>query len=111
MRKEGLLCTLRKPCPAAVAAGRQAKANKKQNHVRRAFRLHRPYDLVFTDVTYIDYGSGRRAYLSPILDCAGEVSLRYRRARSSMISRCWMISGRTPSMKGPCSIPIKGRCI
>ena len=73
MRKEGLLCTLRKPCPAAVAARRQAKANKKQNHVRRAFRLHRPYDLVFTDVTYIDYGSGKRAYLSPILDCAGEV--------------------------------------
>lgn len=73
MRKENLLCTVRKVHPETEEQKKKLKENKKENIAKRTFRLHRPYDLVFTDVTYIRYGSDKTAYLSPVLDCCGEV--------------------------------------
>ena len=73
MRKEKLLCTIRKVHPGTAEQKKLLKENKKENVVKRTFRLHRPYDLVFTDVTYIRYGSDKTAYLSPVLDSCGEV--------------------------------------
>ena len=73
MRKENLLCTVRKVQPGTEELKKLLKENRKDNVVKRTFRLHRPYDLVFTDVTYIKYGSDKMAYLSPVLDCCGEV--------------------------------------
>lgn len=73
MRKENLLCTVRKVHPETEEQKKKLKENKKENIAMRTFRLHRPYDLVFTDVTYIRYGSDKTAYLSPVLDSCGEV--------------------------------------
>ena len=73
MRKENLLCTVRMVHPETAELKKKLKENRKDNLVKRTFRLHRPYDLVFTDVTYIKYGSDKTAYLSPVLDCCGEV--------------------------------------
>jgi transposase InsO family protein len=42
--------------------------NKKANLLLRQFRMHRPNEVRLTDVTYLDYGNGKRAYGSASVD-------------------------------------------
>ena len=44
------------------------KRNKKANLLLQKFRLHRPNEVRLTDVTYLDYGDGKRAYGSCSVD-------------------------------------------
>ena len=48
--------------------------NRRPNELKRMFRLHKPGEVVLSDVTYLDYGEPdrdgkrKRAYLSPAMD-------------------------------------------
>ena len=105
MRKEGLLCTLRKPCPAAVAARRQAKANKKtKSRAQGHSGCTGPMTWCLPTSPILTTAAERELICPSILDCAGEV-ISYAVSESQDLFHdlrdCWMISGRTPSMKGP----------
>ena len=38
------------------------------NLLQREFRAHGPWKILLTDITYLTYGSGQRAYMVTILD-------------------------------------------
>jgi len=68
MRKYNLFCPIRKANPYR----RMQKAIKtdyvSDNLVNREFREHGPGKILLTDITYLIYGSGKKAYLSTIKD-------------------------------------------
>lgn len=68
MRKYNLFCPIRKANPYR----RMQKALKtdqiSKNLVNREFREHGPGKILLTDITYLIYGNGQKAYLSTIKD-------------------------------------------
>ena len=68
MRKAGLLCTVRAPKKSRQAARELLQRNRKENVLKRRFRLGKPYEQVMTDVTYIKDCRGNTSYYSPIKD-------------------------------------------
>ena len=77
MNKYGLKCPIRKANPYR----RMAKAIKTDavagNLVNREFRKHGPMKILLTDITYIFYNSGNKAYLSVIKDACTKQILAY----------------------------------
>lgn len=77
MNKYGLKCPIRKANPYR----RMAKAIKTdsvaENLVNREFREHGPKKVLLTDITYLFYNSGNRAYLSVIKDACTKQVLAY----------------------------------
>ena len=67
-RKYGITCEVRKANASRQAAQRLLKRNRKGNHLKRKFRLHRPHEVYLSDVTYLDYGNHKRAYGSAVID-------------------------------------------
>ena len=67
-RKYGITCEVRKANASRQAAQRLLKRNRKGNHLKRKFRLHRPHEVYLSDVTYLDYGNQKRAYGSAVID-------------------------------------------
>ena len=68
MKKYGMHCDIRKPNHSTKTIRELVKKNTKPNILRRRFRLFRPDEVRLTDVTYIDYGNGKRAYGSAVKD-------------------------------------------
>lgn len=77
MNKYGLKCPIRKANPYR----RMAKAIKTdavaENLVNREFRGHGPKKVLLTDITYLSYNSGNKAYLSVIKDACTKQVLAY----------------------------------
>lgn len=77
MNKYGLTCPIRKANPYR----RMAKAIKTdavaENLVNREFREHGPKKVLLTDITYLFYNSGNKAYLSVIKDACTKQVLAY----------------------------------
>lgn len=77
MKKFGLVCTIRKANPYK----RIAKATKEhsivKNTLKRNFKQGVPRKVLLTDITYLYYGSGKRAYLSAIKDGSTNEILSY----------------------------------
>lgn len=77
MKKFGLICPIRKANPYR----RMAKALKtdtiSDNLVNREFREHGPGIILLTDITYLTYNQGDRAYLSVIKDAYTKQVLAY----------------------------------
>lgn len=77
MSKYGLKCPIRKANPYR----RMAKAIKTdamaENLVNREFREHGPKKVLLTDITYLFYNSGNKAYLSVIKDAYTKQVLAY----------------------------------
>ncbi len=77
MKKYGLSCPIRKANPYR----RMAKAIKtdsvSENIVNREFREHGPGKILLTDITYLFYGQGNKAYLSVIKDAYTKQILAY----------------------------------
>ena len=67
-QKYGITCEVRKANASRQATQRLLKRNRKGNHLKRKFRLHRPREVYLSDVTYLDYGNHKRAYGSAIID-------------------------------------------
>lgn len=68
MKAYGLTSAIRKAMPTKRMGGAALRKNVKPNLLQRKFRLHRPNEVRLTDVTFLDYGEGRRAYGSALLD-------------------------------------------
>lgn len=70
MRKYGIETDIRRPSRNRKAMKELIERNRKSNLLLRRFRLHRPNEVRLTDVTYLDYGNGKRAYGSASIDPA-----------------------------------------
>ena len=69
LKKYGISCQVRRPRNANRARREWLKERVKPNLLRRRFRLHRPGEVVLSDVTYLTYAHGtRRAYGSSAID-------------------------------------------
>ena len=68
MRKYGMRTNIRRPSKNRKAMKKLMERNGKENLLMRRFRLHRPNEVRLTDVTYLDYGDGLRAYGSASID-------------------------------------------
>ena len=68
MKKYGIICPIRKANPYR----RMAKATKEhrtcQNELKRNFKQGVAWKVLLTDITYLTYRGGKRAYLSTIKD-------------------------------------------
>lgn len=77
MSKYGLICPIRKANPYR----RMAKAMKtnyvSENLVNREFREHGPGMILLTDITYLFYNHGDKAYLSVIKDACTKQVMSY----------------------------------
>ena len=70
MKKYGIRTAIRRPSRNRKAMKELIERNRKSNLLLRRFRLHRPNEVRLTDVTYLDYGNGKRAYGSASIDPA-----------------------------------------
>ncbi len=68
MNKYGIRTDIRRPSMNRKAMRELIDRNKKANLLMRRFKLHRPNEVRLTDVTYLDYGNGKRAYGSASVD-------------------------------------------
>ena len=68
MKELGLDAGVRKPNPARQSQKSRMEGAIKPDLLRRRFRLYRPNKVRVTDVTYLDYGDGKRAYGSALMD-------------------------------------------
>ena len=68
MRKYGMRTNIRRPSKNRKAMKELIKRNGKENLLMRRFKQHRPNEVRLTDVTYLDYGDGLRAYGSASID-------------------------------------------
>ena len=77
MKKYGIVCPIRKANPYR----RMAKATKEHrtlpNLLNRQFRQNIPGKVLLTDITYLFYGKGKKAYLSTIKDGSTNEILAY----------------------------------
>lgn len=86
MEKFGLGCPIRKTNPNKVIM-KANKSNKKfRNILSRYFKQGVALKTLLTDITYITYGNGRRAYLSTIKDSSTNMILAYSISESLEIS-------------------------
>lgn len=77
MKKFNLQCPIRKANPYRRMAKALQTSNIAENLVNRKFREHGPRKILLTDITYMFYGSGCKAYLSTILDAFTKQVLSY----------------------------------
>ena len=68
MRKYGMRTNIRRPSKNRKAMKELMRRNGKENLLMRRFKLHRPNEVRLTDVTYLDYGDGLKAYGSASID-------------------------------------------
>lgn len=77
MKKFNLQCPIRKANPYRRMAKALKTSNVADNLVNRKFREHGPRKILLTDITYMLYGNGCKAYLSTILDAFTKQVLSY----------------------------------
>ena len=70
MKKYGIETNIRRPSKNRKAMKELIERNRKSNLLLRKFRLYKPNEARLTDVTYLDYGNGKRAYGSASIDPA-----------------------------------------
>lgn len=68
MNKYGIRTTICRPSRNRKAMKDLIERNRKANLLMRTFRMHHPNEVRLTDVTYLDYGNGLRAYGSASVD-------------------------------------------
>jgi transposase InsO family protein len=77
MKKDGIFCPIRKANPYR----RMMKATKEHtvlpNLLNRNFKQNTPGKVLLTDITYLFYGNGKKAYLSTIKDSSTNEILAY----------------------------------
>jgi len=77
MKKYNIVCSIRKANPYR----RMLKATKEhsavENVLNREFKQETPGKVLLTDITYLNYGMGHRAYLSTILDSSTNEVVAY----------------------------------
>jgi transposase InsO family protein len=77
MRKYGLKCPIRKANPYRRMAKAMKTDTVSSNLVNREFKEHGPGTILLTDITYLFYNHGNKAYLSVIKDACTKQVLAY----------------------------------
>ncbi len=77
MKKYGLICPIRKANPIKKMIRAQQSDRTYENIVDRNFNQGRAKLVLLTDITYLEYGHGRRAYLSSIKDATTKMILAH----------------------------------
>lgn len=77
MNKYGLRCPIRKANPYRRMAKAMKTDTVSENLVNREFRRHGPGKVLLTDITYLFYNRGNKAYLSVIKDAYTKQVLAY----------------------------------
>lgn len=68
MHKYNLVCNVRKSNSSRTANRKLIENNKKENLLKRQFRLCKPMETLLTDVSYLKYDNNQTAYLSCVKD-------------------------------------------
>lgn len=68
MRKYDLTCKVRESKKSRIENRKLIEENKKENLLKRQFRLYKPFESSLTDVSYLKYGNSQTAYLSCVKD-------------------------------------------
>ena len=68
MRKYGIYCTIRRPNPYKRIAKATVEHSVVANILQRGFKTAEVRKVLLTDITYLFYGKGKKAYLSAIKD-------------------------------------------
>lgn len=77
MGKYGLKCPIRKANPYRRMAKAMKTNNVSDNLVNREFTEHGPRTILLTDITYLFYSHGNKAYLSVIKDACTKQVMAY----------------------------------
>ena len=77
MDKYGLICPIRKANPYRRMAKAMKTNNISENLVNREFQEHGPGMILLTDITYLFYNHGDKAYLSVIKDACTKQVMAY----------------------------------
>lgn len=77
MTKYQLRCPIRKPNPYKQWAKAKQEQLTKPNHLNRQFKAHGPKTVLLTDITYLPYGKGQKAYLVTVKDAFTNQILSY----------------------------------
>jgi putative transposase len=77
MSKYGLKCPIRKANPYRQMAKALKTDHVSDNLVNRDFQKHGPRKILLTDITYLFYNHGKKAYLSVIKDAYTKQVLAY----------------------------------
>ena len=78
MKKYNLICPIRKVNPVKAMMKAQQSNRTYGNIVNRQFSQGKAKKVVLTDITYITYGEGRRAYLSVMKDATTKMILAWK---------------------------------
>lgn len=77
MNKYQLICPIRKPNPYKQMAKAKQEHVTKPNHLNRQFKAYGPQTVLLTDITYLFFGRGKKAYLVTIKDACTNQILSY----------------------------------
>lgn len=77
MNKYNLVCPIRKANPYKRMAKAKQENTIKPNHLDRQFKAYGPKVVLLTDITYLYFGRGQKAYLSTIKDAYTHQILSY----------------------------------
>lgn len=85
MNKYGLKCPIRKANPYCRMMNAMKTNHIAPNLLQREFRKYGPRKVLLTDITYLTYGQGQRAYMVTILDAYTKQLLAYEVSQSMKI--------------------------
>lgn len=77
MKKYSIICPKRKPNPYKQIAKATHEHQTCPNSLNRNFKQDKPYKVLLTDITYLTYSGGKRAYLSVIKDSSTNEIVAY----------------------------------
>jgi len=85
MKKYGLICPIRRANPVKAMLKSQQAESRYDNVLDRAFNTGAAKKAVLTDITYLTYGTGKRAYLSVMKDATTKRILSWHISQSLML--------------------------
>jgi putative transposase len=77
MKKYGIICPIRKANPYRRMMKATTEHRVLPNILNRNFKQDEPWKVLLTDITYLFYGNGKKAYLSTIKDGSTNEILAY----------------------------------
>lgn len=77
MKKYGIICPIRKANPYKRIMKATQEHKVLPNLLNRQFKQEIPFKVLLTDITYLFYGKGNKAYLSTIKDASTNEILAY----------------------------------
>ena len=77
MKKYGIICPIRRANPYRRMIRATQEHTVVPNRLNRVFKQGIPYKVLLTDITYLFYGKGKRAYLSTVKDASTNEILAY----------------------------------